>query len=163
MKCSRCNSEQLSVLDSRSDGDAIRRRRECQACGYRFNTFERIELALPMVVKKDGRRESFDRTKVRTGIVRACEKRPVSVETIDRTVEGIEFRIHDMGVKEIASQRIGDLIIDTLKDIDKIAYVRFASVYREFSDVGQFVETLQSLIKRKAMAKRPSKKSKRRS
>lgn len=161
MRCGKCNSDSLSVLDSRTDGDAIRRRRECQLCGYRFNTFERVELAMPMVVKKDGRREVFDRSKIRMGIVRACEKRPVSMEVIDRTVEHIEHRIHEMYLKEIMGEKIGTLVIQALKDIDKIAYVRFASVYREFSDVSQFVETLHSLImpkkiegKKKAVSKK---------
>ena len=146
MRCVKCNSDSLSVLDSRADGDAIRRRRECQICGYRFNTFERVELAMPMVVKKDGRRETFETAKIRTGVVRACEKRPVSMEVIDRTVDAIEHRIHEMYIKELSSEKIGGLVIQALKEIDKIAYVRFASVYREFSDVSQFVETLQSLI-----------------
>ena len=148
MKCVKCNSDSLSVLDSRTDGDAIRRRRECQNCGFRFNTFERIELSMPLVIKKDGRREPFDRNKIRTGIMRSCEKRPVSIDSIDRSVDAIEHRVHEMYVKEISSDKIGNLIINALKDIDKIAYVRFASVYREFSDVSQFVETLQTLIKK---------------
>ena len=145
MRCSKCNSDRSSVLDSRADGGAIRRRRECQSCAYRFTTFERVELSLPMVVKKDDRREVFDRNKIKTGIVRACEKRPVSVEIIDRNVDAIELNIHEQCLKEIPSQDIGELIIAALKDIDKIAYVRFASVYREFSDIHQFVDTLQGL------------------
>lgn len=160
MRCPKCASDSLSVLDSRADGDSIRRRRECQGCNYRFNTFERIELAMPMIVKKDGRREVFDRNKIRLGMVRACEKRPVSVETIDRAVEAIEHRIHELYVKELPSDKIGSLVISALQDIDKIAYVRFASVYREFSDVSQFVETLQTLMKKpsKHSEKAPRKK-----
>lgn len=160
MRCPKCASDSLSVLDSRADGDSIRRRRECQGCNYRFNTFERIELAMPMIVKKDGRREIFDRNKIRLGMVRACEKRPVSVETIDRAVEGIEHKIHELYVKELPSDKIGALVISALQDIDKIAYVRFASVYREFSDVSQFVETLQTLMKKpvKNAEKAPRKK-----
>lgn len=145
MRCAKCGSDRSGVVDSRGDGDAIRRRRECQACGFRFTTFERIELSLPMVIKKDDRREAFDRAKLKAGLVRACEKRPVSMETIDRTVEAIEYRIHELCVKEISSRQIGAYLMDSLKEIDKIAYVRFASVYREFSDVSQFVDTLQSL------------------
>ena len=103
---------------------------------------------MPLVIKKDGRREPFDRNKIRTGIMRSCEKRPVSIDSIDRSVDAIEHRVHEMYVKEISSDKIGNLIINALKDIDKIAYVRFASVYREFSDVSQFVETLQTLIKK---------------
>src|SRR5262245_50505514 len=135
MRCPKCTSDTLSVIDSRGDGNSIRRRRQCGKCGFRFTTFERIELALPMVIKKDGRREPFDRAKIRGGLVRACEKRPVSIEIIDKTVEAIEHRVHELCVKEISSRQIGDFVIEPLKGIDKIAYVRFASVYREFSDV----------------------------
>lgn len=145
MHCPKCDSAKLSVVDSRSDGNSIRRRRECQACEFRFTTFERVEVALPMVVKKDNRRELFDRNKVRAGLMRACEKRPVSMETIDKTVEVIETKAAELFVKEIPSIRIGDMVMDALKHIDKIAFVRFASVYREFSDLNQFVDTLQSL------------------
>jgi transcriptional repressor NrdR len=145
MRCPKCSSEKLSVVDSRGEGDSIRRRRVCQACNFRFNTFERIELSLPMVIKKDGRREVFDRDKIRAGVVRACEKRPISVDLIDRTVELIEGKINELCVKELPSQQVGDQVMEALRGIDKIAYVRFASVYREFSDVNQFVDTLQSL------------------
>lgn len=149
MRCPRCASDSLSVIDSRAEENEIRRRRECQACNFRFTTFERVELALPMVIKKDGRRENFDRAKLRAGLVRACEKRPVSVETIDATVEKIEQRILEKCLKEISSRMVGDLLMDSLKEIDKIAYVRFASVYREFSDISQFMDTLQSLDRKK--------------
>ena len=145
MKCPKCGSEELSVVDSRGDGDAIRRRRECQECQFRFTTFERLELSLPMVIKKDGRREPFDRAKLRAGVLRACEKRPVSIEQIDRAVEGIELKISELFVKELPSQDLGEYVMEALKSLDKIAYVRFASVYREFSDVKQFVDTLKSL------------------
>jgi len=146
MKCSRCESTKSSVIDSRSDGDSIRRRRECEVCGFRFTTFERVELSLPMIVKKDGRREPFDRSKLTAGFVRACEKRPVSIEQIERTVDQIEYKLHELGNKEISSLSLGDYVMDALKTIDKIAYVRFASVYREFSDVSQFTETLLGLL-----------------
>lgn len=145
MFCPKCNSDKTSVTDSRSDAGAIRRRRECQECGYRFTTYERIELALPMVTKKDGRREPFDREKIRGGIRRACEKRPVSVEAIDAAVETIEKRVQELCVKELESRAVGEFVMDELRKMDKIAYVRFASVYREFSDVSQFVDALQSL------------------
>lgn len=156
MHCPKCNSDEISVIDSRSDGESIRRRRECQGCQFRFTTFERIELVLPMVVKKDGSRQTFDRQKIRAGLVRACEKRPVSIEIIDRAVDEIETRIQEMCLKEIQSREIGELVMQKLQVMDKIAYVRFASVYREFSDVSQFVDTLQSLddrSKQKARAK----------
>jgi transcriptional repressor NrdR len=145
MKCPKCGSEELSVVDSRGDGAAIRRRRECQDCQFRFTTFERVEISLPMVIKKDGRREPFDRAKLRGGVLRACEKRPVSIEQIDRAVEGIELKVSELFVKEIPSRELGEHVMEALKSLDKIAYVRFASVYREFSDVRQFVDTLQSL------------------
>lgn len=145
MHCPRCSSEQLSVVDSRGDGTTIRRRRECDSCHFRFTTYERIELSLPMVVKKDGRRELFDLQKIKAGLIRACEKTPVSMDRIDHTVEELEARIHELSVKELPSRQIGDFLMEALKKLDKVAYVRFASVYREFSDISQFVDTLQSL------------------
>ena len=147
MRCLKCGSDKSSVIDSRSDGDAIRRRRECQQCQNRFTTIERLELSLPMVIKKDERRQPFDRNKIRLGLIRACEKRPVSIEHIDQTVDAIEQKVSEMQEKEIQSQLIGELVIEALKGLDKIAYVRFASVYREFSDLNQFVETLKDLPK----------------
>lgn len=163
MRCSRCGSDRLSVLDSRADSDTIKRRRECQACGFRFTTFERIELTFPLIVKKDGRREHFDRNKIRIGLLRSCEKRPVSVTIIDKTVDALEYKIHELGVKEIPSRDIGDLVMNALQGIDKIAYVRFASVYREFSDISQFIDTLTTLAKPKQKNKpkiKPKKKKK---
>ena len=145
MKCPKCSSDDISVIDSRSDSESIRRRRECQGCQFRFTTFERIELALPMVIKKDGSRQVFDRKKILGGIIRACEKRPVSIETIERTVEELEQQIQERCLKEIESRVVGDMVMEKLKGIDKIAYIRFASVYREFSDINQFFEALQSL------------------
>ncbi|MFO0417073.1 MAG: transcriptional regulator NrdR [Pseudomonadota bacterium] len=145
MFCPKCASEKTSVTDSRSDAGAIRRRRECGDCGYRFTTFERIEIALPVIIKKDGSRENFDREKIRVGLRRACEKRPVSMETIDTAVEAIEKRVSELCQKEVESRLLGEMVMDELRKMDKIAYVRFASVYREFSDVNQFVDTLQSL------------------
>lgn len=145
MYCPKCSSDKSSVTDSRSDGGAIRRRRECSDCGYRFTTFERVEVAFPVVIKKDGSRENYDREKIRNGLRRACEKRPVSMETIDTALEAIEKRVQELCRKEIESRLLGELVMDELRQMDKIAYVRFASVYREFSDVSQFVDTLESL------------------
>jgi len=143
--CPKCNSEKSSVTDSRSDSGAIRRRRECQDCGFRFTTYERVELTLPGIIKKDGRREAFDREKVRRGFRRACEKRPVSAEAIESAVDAVEKRMQELCVKEVDSRILGEAVMDELRKLDKIAYVRFASVYREFSDVNQFVDALQSL------------------
>ena len=148
MRCPRCSSDSLSVIDSRAEDNEIRRRRECQACTYRFTTFERVELSLPLVIKKDNRREPFERNKLKAGMVRACEKRPVSIEKIEESIEKIEQKILEKCIKEISSREIGDLLMNTLKSIDKIAYVRFASVYREFSDISQFMDTLESLNKK---------------
>lgn len=145
MLCPKCSSGDTSVTDSRSDAGAIRRRRECNNCGVRFTTYERIEYALPVIVKKDGAREPFDREKIRNGLRRACEKRPVSMQSIDVAVERMEKKLHELFQKEVESQYIGELVMDELRKMDKIAYVRFASVYREFSDVSQFVDTLESL------------------
>lgn len=159
MKCPKCQSEELSVVDSRGDDGSIRRRRECQDCSYRFTTFERIELTLPMVIKKDDRREAFVREKIRAGIVRACEKRPVSMEEIDQAVSRIEQKVSELCEKELPSITIGDFVMAELKSLDKIAYVRFASVYREFSDVSQFVDTLQGLVGRQAGEKNERRKA----
>jgi transcriptional repressor NrdR len=150
MRCPRCNEERSSVVDSRSDGGAIRRRRECQGCGYRYTTYERLEVPTPMVVKKDGRREALHREKMRTGILRACEKRPVTAEVVDRLIDQVESKLHEMCVREVSSREVGELIMAALLEVDEIAYVRFASVYREFSDVSQFVETLQQLPSKRA-------------
>lgn len=146
MECPRCSSSKSSVTDSRSDRDLIRRRRLCQSCGARFTTLEKIEASLPLIVKKDGRRESFEPSKVRGGLLRACEKRPISVETIDQVVESIERRLVELCEKEVSSITIGEFVMQELRDLDQIAYIRFASVYREFSDVSQFVDTLNSLV-----------------
>lgn len=148
MRCPRCSYEDSSVIDSRSDGNTIRRRRECLSCKTRFTTYERIEYAFPMVVKKDGRREEFNREKIRAGLIRACEKTQIAIDQIDRTVEVIESRINELHVKELPSRSLGDFVMDELKNLDKVAYVRFASVYREFSDVSQFIEMLHGLSPR---------------
>ena len=147
MNCQRCDSSKTRVVDSRegADGRSVRRRRECESCGFRFTTFERIEESLPMVIKKGGQRESFDRYKILAGMKKACEKRPVSVMALEDAVRDIETSLLESGEKEVSSAGIGDMVIETLRDLDQVAYVRFASVYREFSDVSEFVETLKQL------------------
>ena len=145
MRCPRCSYEDSSVIDSRSDVNSIRRRRECLSCKHRFTTYERIEYAFPMVVKKDGRREEYSRDKLRGGLLRACEKTTIGVDQIDRILEIIESRINETSNKEIQSRQVGEFLMDELRKLDKVAYVRFASVYREFSDVSQFIEMLQGL------------------
>lgn len=160
MKCPKCGDDKHSVVDSRSDGLSIRRRRECQSCLSRFSTFERIEYALPHVIKKGGQREEFLRRKVKAGIVRACEKRPVTLQAIDMIVEEIERKVLALCVKEISSQEIGELMLDALRKLDKIAYIRFVSVYREFSDVEEFEELLGSLSNKTVAKSNKSKESK---
>ena len=143
--CPKCNSDKLSVIETRTDGISVRRRRECQTCQYRFSTYERIEYSLPLVIKKDSRREVFKSDKLRQGLIRACEKRPVGLDKIDEVVESIERKLAETGLKEIDSKEIGLLVMEGLKNLDKVAYVRFASVYNEFSDIRQFLETLEDL------------------
>ena len=148
MKCPRCGHGDNKVVDSRvgKDGDVIRRRRECLSCQRRFTTYERIEEELPLVVKRDGRREPFDRQKVLAGILKACEKRPVSYATIERVVDGLEAGFQASGEKEISSILIGERVMAALLSLDDVAYVRFASVYRQFKDISQFVEEIKTLI-----------------
>ncbi len=150
MKCPFCAAVDDKVVDSREsrEGEVIRRRRECTACGRRFTSYETIEEIPYMVVKNDGRRERFDRNKLRTGLVKACEKRPVSVVEFDRIVDGIEALLHDVEERELATSRIGALVMDRLRELDKVAYVRFASVYRKFEDVDEFLHELKNLIGR---------------
>lgn len=147
MKCPRCDSTKVRVVDSREgvDGRSVRRRRECESCEFRFTTFERIEESLPMVIKKGGQRESFDRDKVLSGMKRACEKRPVSVMDLEDAVRQIETILLESGEKEVSSEIIGASVSEKLKTLDQVAYVRFASVYREFSDVQEFLDTLNQL------------------
>ncbi len=158
MKCPFCANGENRVIDSRisKDGSAIRRRRECIACSKRFTTYEFVEEVLPMVVKKDGRREAFDRSKIRTGILKACEKRPISVERIETVVENIERACQDLQGKEISTTVIGEKIMQELQGLDAVAYVRFASVYREFRDVGDFMEELKDLMNGKGQPAKPS-------
>jgi transcriptional repressor NrdR len=149
MKCPYCAYKEDKVVDSRAtqEASAIRRRRECLACGKRFTTYEYIEEASLMVIKKDGRREHFDRKKLLAGITKACEKRPVSIERMEDLVTQVERTIQKKYEREVPSAKVGELIMDKLKSIDEVAYVRFASVYRQFKDLGQFMTELQDIIK----------------
>lgn len=148
MKCPFCETPDTKVIDSRptEDGHAIRRRRECEVCGKRFTTYEKVEELLFMVVKRDGRRETFDRSKILNGIIRACEKRPVSLEQMENVVNDIERNLNNMMEKEISSTSIGEVVMDHLKDLDEVAYVRFASVYRQFKDVNTFIAEIEKLL-----------------
>jgi transcriptional repressor NrdR len=148
MKCPFCGHAENKVIDSRisKDGKAVRRRRECLGCGKRFTTYEYVEDILPMVVKKDGRREQFDRQKILSGIKKACEKRPISMEAIDKLVENVEQACQEVQAEEISSTLIGEKIMNELKMFDGVAYVRFASVYRQFRDVGEFMSELKDLL-----------------
>ena len=148
MKCAYCGHTQSRVVDSRQseDGTSIRRRRECESCGRRFTTYERIDLVPLMVIKKDQTREAFDVEKLRRGIVRSCEKRPVSLEKIDELVRGIERKLNTQPESEITSQQVGELVMDGLKELDEVAYVRFASVYRQFRDIQTFRDELNKLL-----------------
>ena len=148
MKCPFCRDLENKVIDSRlsKDGDIIRRRRECLRCQRRFTTYERVEEMLPMIVKKDGRREVYDRLKVISGLKKACEKRPVSMEMIEQTGDRIERMLQERGEKEVSASVIGEAIMRALYDLDKVAYVRFASVYRSFEDVNEFMRELKDLI-----------------
>lgn len=147
MKCPYCDSNDTKVIDSRAteENHAIRRRRLCLTCNKRFSTYERYEDSTIMVVKKDDTREQFDRIKLINGIVKSCEKRPVSMEDIERVANNIELKINHMGKKEVSSIEIGELVMGELKDLDPVAYVRFASVYREFKDVDSFYDELKNL------------------
>ncbi|NNG46488.1 MAG: transcriptional repressor NrdR [Deltaproteobacteria bacterium] len=148
MKCPRCGHGDNRVVDSRAgkDGDVIRRRRECLSCRRRFTTYERVEEELPLVVKRDGRREPFDRQKILTGIMKACEKRPVSYAAIAQVVDALEGEFQASGEKEVSSEQIGERVMAELLTMDDVAYVRFASVYRQFKDISQFVEEIKTLI-----------------
>lgn len=147
MRCPFCSAGDNGVVDSREtdDGRAIRRRRRCLTCERRFTTYERVEEAVLLVVKKDGRRQAFDKGKIRRGIERACEKRPVSATAIDRAVSDIERSAHELGEREIAAHWFGERIMNVLRELDQVAYVRFASVYRSFRDVEEFARELDTL------------------
>jgi transcriptional repressor NrdR len=148
MKCPFCANAENKVIDSRisKDGKAIRRRRECLACGKRFTTYEFVEDILPMVVKKDGRREAFDRLKIRNGVMKACEKRPISMEAMEKIVDNVEQACQEFQGEEIPSTVIGEKVMHQLKALDGVAYVRFASVYRQFRDVGEFIAELKDML-----------------
>ncbi len=148
MKCPFCSHEDTRVVDSRlgKEGNNIRRRRECVDCERRFTTYERVEESLPLVVKKDGRRETFDRQKIISGIQRACEKRPVSIATIEKVVDQMELSLQESGEKEIDASKIGEAIMEALQSLDEVAYVRFASVYRQFRDINEFMSELKDIL-----------------
>jgi transcriptional repressor NrdR len=148
VKCPFCAHLEDKVVDSREskEGEVIRRRRECLGCGKRFTSYERIDQIPHMVVKKDGRRERFDREKVLAGLLRACEKRPVPMKTLEVVVDRAEAMVHESPDREVASVAIGEFMMDRLRELDKVAFIRFASVYREFKDVDQFMATLKGLL-----------------
>lgn len=149
MKCPNCNFKSTRVLDSRpvEEGKSIRRRRECEECHFRFTTFERIEEVPLIVVKKEGTREEFSREKLMRGLIRACEKRPVAVDELETIAMEIERELRNRGVSEVNSKEIGEMVMDRLAHIDEVAYVRFASVYRQFKDINVFLDELKDLIK----------------
>jgi transcriptional repressor NrdR len=151
MKCPFCNDPESKVLDSRmsKEMDTIRRRRECLKCGKRFTTAERVEEGLPLVIKKDDRREDFDRIKILNGLNKACEKRPISITNIEKIVSRIEYNLLEKGEREIRATEIGQMVMDELRKLDEIAYVRFASVYRQFKDINEFMEELKDLLLKK--------------
>ncbi len=161
MRCPHCSSMDNKVVDSRmgKEGESIRRRRECLKCVGRFTTYERVEEVLPLVIKKDGRREPFDRMKILSGLQKACEKRPISTEMLERTVEEIEKALQERGFKEIPSTAIGEEVMEKLHKIDEVAYVRFASVYRSFRDINEFMTELKDILHHKE-GKAPSEKKK---
>ena len=148
MRCPFCQQPENHVVDSRltAEGDSIRRRRECESCGRRFTTYERVDGVLPFVIKKDGSRIPFDREKVISGIRRACQKRPVAITSIEGFAEQLERRLQEGSEREIASRAIGEEVMTFLREADDVAYVRFASVYRSFKDVGEFMDELKDLI-----------------
>ncbi len=148
MKCPYCGELDNKVIDSRLNKDSTitRRRRACLACDQRFTTYERLEVMMPMLIKKDGRREAWDRHKLTVGLEKACEKRPISRDTIDGFVDDIEHKLQDLGSKEVASEVIGEWVMEGLTKLDEVAYVRFASVYRQFKDVNEFMDELKSLL-----------------
>jgi transcriptional repressor NrdR len=150
MKCPYCDYVESKVIDSRptDEGEAIRRRRECLECGKRFTTYEKIENIPLMVIKKDGSRQMFDRVKLLNGIMRACEKRPVATSDMERIVNEIESATQNFLEREISSQKIGEMVMERLQKIDEVAYVRFASVYRQFKDINTFVEEVNRLLKK---------------
>ena len=149
MKCPFCSSTDSRVLDTREVGDGIRRRRECQGCKQRFTTYEQVAKVNLLVVKRDGRREPFDRQKLFDGVLRACTKRPISTEVIDQLVMNVETGLYNLGKAEVPSRLIGEMVIDRLRELDEVAYVRFASVYRSFSDLEALKREVDDLMDRR--------------
>ena len=149
MKCPYCGKDNTRVIDSRpaDDGDSIRRRRECDECHKRFTTYEKVETIPMIVIKKDNNRETYDRAKVEGGVFRACHKRPVSATQIEAMIDDVESSIFSKEEREISSRQIGEMVMEKLKDLDSVAYVRFASVYREFKDVNTFMDELKKMLK----------------
>ena len=150
MKCPYCGHNKDRVIDSRESkgGETVRRRRQCLACSRRFTTYERTEEAPYMVIKKDGRREPFDRQKILRGLLKACEKRPISVSTLEEIIDTVEQKLQERPEREIPTSEIGSYLMDRLRELDKVAYVRFASVYREFKDINEFMEELKALLEK---------------
>ena len=148
MKCPYCNNPDTRVIDSRpaEDGSSIRRRRSCDVCGKRFTTYEKVETIPLIVIKKDNNREQYDRSKIEAGVLRACHKRPISAAEITKLIDDVEVEIFNREVKEIPSSEIGEIVVDKIKDLDPVAYVRFASVYREFKDVNTFMNELKKML-----------------
>lgn len=148
MKCPYCNHLDTRVIDSRpaEDGSSIRRRRSCDVCGKRFTTYEKVETIPLIIIKKDNNREQYNRKKIENGVLRACYKRPVSADAIQQTVDSIETKIFSLEAKEISSSTIGEIVMEELKGLDEVAYVRFASVYREFKDVNTFMDELKKIL-----------------
>ena len=151
MKCPFCGHENTRVIDSRpaEDNNSIRRRRVCDECGKRFTTYEKVETIPLIIIKKDNNREAYDRSKIEAGVLRACHKRPISAAQINQLIDEVETEIFNMEEKEIPSQVIGELVMNKLKDLEAVAYVRFASVYREFKDINTFMEELSKLLTEK--------------
>jgi transcriptional repressor NrdR len=149
MRCPFCRHHDSKVVDSRDsgDGDVIRRRRECLECQRRFTTYERVDVAMPMIVKKDGTREPYERSKILAGLRKACEKRPVSVDSIEATADAVERKVQEAGTAEVSSSVVGEAVVSSLKDLDDVAYVRFASVYKSFRDIDEFMSALETLVK----------------
>jgi transcriptional repressor NrdR len=150
MKCPTCHNNSTRVLDSRpvDEGKSIRRRRECEACSYRFTTFEKVEEIPLIVVKKEGTREEFNREKLLRGLIKACEKRPVALQQLEDIVSEVEKELRNQGISEVKSENIGEMVMDRLAKVDEVAYVRFASVYRQFKDINVFIDELKDLIKK---------------
>lgn len=156
MRCPFCQEPENKVIDSREsqEGSVIRRRRECLQCKRRFTTYERVEELLPLIAKKDGRREGYDRDKLLSGLKKACEKRPVSMEQLEGLADEVERKLQEMGEKEVPSSLLGEMVMTRLHELDEVAYVRFASVYRSFRDIAEFMTELKDLLDERAVAPR---------